>query len=153
MKKIFLVFSAIFITQYAQAKDFNVYCSNNQGDWKWLHEPGNILKIEKISGEISEKRITKEIVHFYASYLKIDQDIEYVKVLQQKCMNQHGSDYRYPQASKSLTSQGYLLGLSDQEIFPGLYTIYTDIAGLYDSVDSYKVFNPTMSNIDQLFRK
>ncbi|MGY3803368.1 hypothetical protein ACWNT8_04820 [Pigmentibacter ruber] len=153
MKKAFLFICAIFFAQHVLAKDFYVYCSNNQGKWEWLHEPGNILKIEKISGEIREKRKTKEIVHFYASYLKIDQDIEYVKELQQKCISLHGSDYRYPQASKKLTSEGYLLGLSDEEIFPGLYTIYTDIAGLYDSVDSYKVFNPTISNIDQLFRK
>lgn len=154
MKKYSLLFALIscYYSSFSVANDFSIYCSNSNGDWKWLYESSGFFKNIKIYGEVIEKKKNNLIVNYYINYLKIDGTKENINDLRNKCIKTYGLNYQYPQASKGLTSSGYLLGLSDVEIYPGIYKVYTDIANLEDSVNSKTYFNPQMTSIDLLFK-
>ncbi|WP_158999267.1 hypothetical protein [Pigmentibacter ruber] len=59
-----------------------VLCANDNGNWKWLHEYGNIFKHVKVEGNIVQKEQTISLLNRYFTYFKVkgtESDLEALK--------------------------------------------------------------------------
>lgn len=142
----------LLIANGAFAEEAKVFCSTESGKWKWLKEDNSIFNKTKIEGEFVDQLDQYLILKKYFTYFKISPNENKVEQLIQACIYSYGKDYKYAQVSKGLTSDWYLIGLSDEFIFPGHYRIYKMLGNAADSMEVEKRFTSKMLSVESAFK-
>ncbi len=151
MKKILLLIA--FLTSHsAFADEANIFCSTESGKWKWLYESSSLLKKVKVEGEFIDNLEQYSILKKYFTYFKISSNQSEVDNFSLQCINSYGKEYKYAQVSKGLTSDWYLIGISNFNISPGHYRVYYMLGSAADSMEVEKLFTAKPISLEIIFQ-
>lgn len=149
--KLFITFSIFLISYSAFSSEVSVFCSSDLGKRKWLHEYDHLIKLVKIHGDFVEKEKNFTISNRYFTYFKINGTNSTIESLKLRCISTHGPDYKYVQVATSFFSEWYVIGLNDENIYPGFFSIYNYIGDSTEKENINNYINTSITNVDSIF--
>ena len=148
-----ILLSSLLFSGNTYAEEVSVFCSNDSAKWKWLYIDNSLFKKVKVNGTFMDNMVQFSILKKYFTYFKIDGNQDSINNLIQQCINSYGTEYKYAQISRGITSDWYLIGTSDYSISPGNYKIYYMLGDVADSMEADKIFTNKQISVKEAFEK
>ncbi len=151
IKFLSLLFLFFVTPQLSWASEMNVLCSTATGDWKWLHEYNHIIKRVKIDGVLVHKEQAFSLLNRHFYYFKTYNSFNDIDYLRKRCAYTFGPDYNYLQVAANIFSEWYLVGLSDNYIYPGFYSVHDYISEDPETQKIEDYFTPYIMSVGDIF--